>query len=572
MTAPDHELKKHLYHWMETVLEVPDPARGGWAACPYARQARLDNKITVVSSVPNDFTETVTAHLHELEHNKDVIVICFDPLAITPTDYFAWEDTVNKELFKQDYAVLGQHPLAPGASDDPSAFKMQGLILVQKLSKLNAAAIKLQRAGYYEQWTQEHYQAVVAPRFNKFNVYQHWDPLKVCVVGSAYPPEFFNFIENDNVRDVMQRVARETEEDYQQLISVLKQFGVEVLRPNLGTSIDPFLVDGKYLPPPVCPRDYMLMFGNDFYIKAISTYQTDTGIDQASWDLWRGESWPVDPPKTDAEYNALPESVKHELVTLIGHTPATRHRPGYFDKTALSPVDLMLWGEIIEYVESKSNQVINVRAPGIPANINSASAIRVGKDVYLGTDHYGQDLSDEVRALTELYPTNRFHTVDTGGHADGVFCVVKPGLVISLQDIKNHDELFPGWEVVYIPGSSWAQVKNFAHLRKNNGGAWWLPGEEYNDELTDFVNEWFDKWTGYIEETVFDVNLLVIDEHNVICSGHNQTLFEAFKRHNVTPHVVNFRHKYFWDGGIHCITNDLHREGTLQDYFPDRST
>jgi len=27
----------------------------------------------------------------------------------------------------------------------------------------------------------------------------------------------------------------------------------------------------------------------------------------------------------------------------------------------------------------------------------------------------------------------------------------------------------------------------------------------------------------------------------------------------------------FWDGGLHCITSDIHREGTLKDYFPQRS-
>ena len=36
------------------------------------------------------------------------------------------------------------------------------------------------------------------------------------------------------------------------------------------------------------------------------------------------------------------------------------------------------------------------------------------------------------------------------------------------------------------------------------------------------------------------------------------------------PHILNLRHRYFWDGGIHCSTLDLDREGTIQDYFPSR--
>ena len=34
---------------------------------------------------------------------------------------------------------------------------------------------------------------------------------------------------------------------------------------------------------------------------------------------------------------------------------------------------------------------------------------------------------------------------------------------------------------------------------------------------------------------------------------------------------VPFRHRWFWDGGLHCITLDLYREGTQQDYFPERA-
>ena len=82
-----------------------------------------------------------------------------------------------------------------------------------------------------------------------------------------------------------------------------------------------------------------------------------------------------------------------------------------------------------------------------------------------------------------------------------------------------------------------------------------------NTNFYDFVNEWMDDWVTYVEETVFDVNMFVIDEKNVIVNGHNDKVFDAFERHGITPHIVNFRHRYFWDGGLHCITTDISREG-----------
>ncbi len=36
------------------------------------------------------------------------------------------------------------------------------------------------------------------------------------------------------------------------------------------------------------------------------------------------------------------------------------------------------------------------------------------------------------------------------------------------------------------------------------------------------------------------------------------------------PVYIPWRHRYFWDGGLHCITLDLVREGTQQNYFPER--
>ena len=30
------------------------------------------------------------------------------------------------------------------------------------------------------------------------------------------------------------------------------------------------------------------------------------------------------------------------------------------------------------------------------------------------------------------------------------------------------------------------------------------------------------------------------------------------------------RHRFFWDGGLHCATSDLEREGECEDYFPER--
>jgi arginine deiminase len=99
---------------------------------------------------------------------------------------------------------------------------------------------------------------------------------------------------------------------------------------------------------------------------------------------------------------------------------------------------------------------------------------------------------------------------------------------------------------------------------------WWIPGFEHDADLVDLVETYFPHWTGYVEETLFDLNMIVIDPKNVIVCHYNKQIFDALSARGITAHVVPFRHRYFWDGGIHCITSDLHREGSMQNYFSER--
>ena len=63
-----------------------------------------------------------------------------------------------------------------------------------------------------------------------YSVHQHWDPLKAMAVGTSYPPEFYDYIKNEQVRKVFYKIAEETEEDYQKLTNLLQSLGVDVFR------------------------------------------------------------------------------------------------------------------------------------------------------------------------------------------------------------------------------------------------------------------------------------------------------------------------------------------------------
>lgn len=395
-----------------------------------------------------------------------------------------------------------------------------------------------------------------------YSVYQHWDPLRVCIVGKSYAPEFYSFIENVQARTVMEQIAQETEEDYQKLINKLNEFGVEILRPNVVNDYKFYMESNTVKIPPMTPRDYSIMLGKDFYWSVC----TNLDLITRGWNDWRGSDWPKHAPMSEEEIYKLPDFVKDELNNIFN--VSLESNIGELDLFALSEIEQHTWKDVIVQIQ-KTNKIYN-RVPSFLENFSAATSTRIGRDIYLGTQSYEHNRTGDPELCKQIYPQYRWHVINTGGHSDGTYCVVCPGLIISLSDVPTYKDTFPNWEVVYLPNQSWKKVKPFLELKKQNKGKWWVPGQELNTDFTNFVETWLGHWVGYVEETVFDINMLVVDQKNIICNNYNQQVFDALDRYGITPHVVNFRHRYFWDGGLHCITSDIHRDGVMQDYFPER--
>ena len=377
-----------------------------------------------------------------------------------------------------------------------------------------------------------------------YSVYQHWDPLKVCVVGRSYPPEFYSWITKPAVRSLFEKIAIETEEDYQEIIKKLQSFHVEVLRPELPPLAQ---LNGQYMPPPMTPRDYFLSYGNTFYENYTFNWEK-------SYQQVKDQSWPD--CNTIEEFVNLPKWIQDECTQL--------HKFADYISFYNTSYD-----HVFAQIRKQGNTIKSHIYHG--ELLNGAQVSRIGKDLYFGTNSYNQDTTDHQKFIDNEFPDTRNHIVNTGGHSDGTYCPVTPGLIISLEDVPTYADTFPGWEVVYLPGQSWSMVNDFLELKHKNGGRWWIPGFEHNQDVVDVVETWLGHWTGFVEETVFDVNMLIVDPKNVIVFNYNKQVFDALDRYGITPHIVPFRHRYFWDGGIHCVTSDLHREGTIQDYFTERN-
>ena len=399
------------------------------------------------------------------------------------------------------------------------------------------------------------------------SVNQPWDKLKVCAVGRSYPPELYDFIENPKVRNMMERIAIETEEDYQKLIAKLEEFNVKVIRTNLNLTEEGKIRsndEGVHEKPPMCPRDDTIMVGNRFYSPAKIHWRELIKMNSSLTDDEIPQKW-SDVKKLSPELKKyiiqLYKSFAGDPQTLFEDYTRPNHEERY-----------KIYEDIQNYVSSQGNTMIHGFACSYGATI-----IRAGKDLYTSLPlefEYGNKRI--IKRLREEFSDYRVHILrEMYGHGDAHLCPVKPGLLMCTEAYENSDPYnitFPGWAVVRLEKQSWfdSNIQKQLEWKRSTGGRWWVDGQSYDQDTVDYIDTWLSHWVNYVEETVFDVNMLVIDKHNIICNNYNKKAFQAFEVAGITPHIINFRHRYFWDGGIHCITSDLDRDGERQDYFPER--
>ena len=68
---------------------------------------------------------------------------------------------------------------------------------------------------------------------NIINSYTSWQPLEEVIVGRVYTPEYFNFIQDEQVKGQMTKILEESAEDLDNLQKVIESYGAVVRRPNL---------------------------------------------------------------------------------------------------------------------------------------------------------------------------------------------------------------------------------------------------------------------------------------------------------------------------------------------------
>lgn len=343
-----------------------------------------------------------------------------------------------------------------------------------------------------------------------FSKYSEFQPLREIVVGQGYPAEYFDNIADSEIRNNVQKIFLEIEEDFQNLINTLEGFGITVTRPGV-ISKDEYQqcceLDKPPMPP-LTPRDRQGVFGKKF-------------VNLCDWASFK-------------QMNSYYKNLDKE--------------------------------NFIDPYENELHPVI--------AGANNSCVFQMGRDVWFDESEFFT--IDHSRWLEQNVMTDsryRFHRMLTEGHGDCVFAVLKPGVIITSYHDNgvNYKQDFPGWDKHYVgtPSISRELRQNFWNFKNESQPkiTWWTPGKNNLPKFSAYVDQYLNNWIGAIHESVFDVNCLSIDDKHVIFGCYDKGVFDYCESHGITPILCDIRHRFFFDGSVHCCTLDIRRDGDMEDYY-----
>jgi hypothetical protein len=152
-------VKADIEKWIVDFVEVPHPALGGWAPCPYARKARLDQDYEVRLGA-DPYWDSVQTSIDGLA--KSVVIYAYESNLWSHYEFAYKLNLANHHwLLPHDLLGLEDHPGDPeivnGVSMNQGTYT---LLLIQNITDLNEKAQLVANKGFYASWPEEYLQAL----------------------------------------------------------------------------------------------------------------------------------------------------------------------------------------------------------------------------------------------------------------------------------------------------------------------------------------------------------------------------------------------------------------------------
>lgn len=250
--------------------------------------------------------------------------------------------------------------------------------------------------------------------------------------------------------------------------------------------------------------------------------------------------------EADSQYNFCPRDIMLTIGTWIIETPMV-FRSRFFETLSYKSI-------LIDYLRSGAkwisapkprlaDDIYNLDDPNSFAIkdyepvFDAANILRIGRDLIYQVSDSGNRLGSQW-LKTILGNEYRIHTYDklySGVHIDTTFALIRPELVVvNAQRIgeQNLPELFKNWDVIYL-----TDIVDIGYQTKT---------------------ELCSKWIG--------MNLLMVNPNLAIVDRNQPPLIKELEKRGVDVIPLQIRHAKTLGGGFHCVTLDVRRRGTLEDY------
>jgi N-dimethylarginine dimethylaminohydrolase len=251
--------------------------------------------------------------------------------------------------------------------------------------------------------------------------------------------------------------------------------------------------------------------------------------------------------ESDGQHNYCPRDILTAIGTWIIEAPIVL-RSRFFETLSYKSI-------LIDYLHSGArwisaprprltDEIYNVDELGSFAIkdyepiFDAANILRLGRDIFYLVSASGNPCG-AVWLQTVLGEEYRVHTCNniySGSHVDTTIVPIRPGLVVVNAERvgeQNIPKLFKGWDVIYF------------------------------NEIVDIgcytSTSLATKWIG--------MNLLMVNPNLAIVDKAQTPLIRELEKRDVDVIGLQIRHARTLGGGFHCVTLDVRRTGSLEDYY-----
>jgi len=385
--------------------------------------------------------------------------------------------------------------------------------------------------------------------YKKFNTY---NTLRAVMLGSYFYPDYFSKIINPKIREPLMRMADEINQDLEKIESVLKQNSLVIRAPQPQDYFDetnPYQASLQV-------RNCHAVIGNKMYKFHDAWYDN---IDETLSSYCPDMVDLVDSNKDFYLKSMAKAYSNYNKETKVWHCKQKYHElagpnwPKYEDfvcgaESNIPSIQKEMQGFAWDLVY-ETRELAPLQGPNV---INTNESILVDNNEYC-------NYAEWLQPYVDSRPIQQF--ISKAGHVDGCFAVLGNQTILGIDPFIDYNKYFPGYDIIKVPEENYQdKIEEFKIMKTKVDGRWWLAGEEHNNEFINYVDTHLKSWVGHVFESIFDVNVLALDENTILTSNVTDDIRQKLKKQKIECITVPWRHRFFVDGGLHCITLDLNRD------------